>query len=32
MAMIHQGQIKDIDRDDVTGQISFIHKIFGIAA
>ena len=32
MAMIRKGQIKDIDREDVTGQISFIHKIFGIAA
>ncbi|MBE7385749.1 MAG: IS6 family transposase [Leptolyngbya sp. SIO1E4] len=32
MAMIRKGQIKDIDRDDVTGQISFIHEIFGIAA
>ena len=32
MAMIRKGQVKDIDRDDVTGQISFIHQIFGIAA
>ena len=32
MAMIRKGQIKDIDRDNVTGQISFIHKIFGLAA
>ena len=31
MAMIRKGQIKDIDREDVTGQISFIHKLFGIA-
>ena len=30
--MISKGQIKDIDRDDVTGQISFIYKIFGLAA
>ena len=32
MAMIRKGQIKDIDRDDVTGQISFIYEIFGLAA
>ena len=32
MAMIRKGQIKDIDKDDVTGQISFIHEIFGIVA
>jgi IS6 family transposase len=30
MAMIRKGQ--NIDQDDVTGQISFIHQIFGIAA
>lgn len=32
MAMIRKGQIEDIDRKDVIGQISFIHEIFGIAA
>ena len=32
MAMIRKGQIKGIDREDVTGQLSFIHKLFGIAA
>ena len=32
MAMIRKGQVKDIDRGDVTGQISFIDQIFGIAA
>ena len=32
MAMIRKGQIKAIDREDVTGPISFIHKRFGIAA
>ncbi|MEL6321657.1 MAG: IS6 family transposase [Cyanobacteria bacterium J06626_14] len=32
MAMIRKGQIKNIDRDNLTGQISFIHEIFGIAA
>ncbi len=31
MAMIRKGQIQNVDRDDVTGQISFIHQIFGIA-
>lgn len=32
MAMIRKGQAEGIDRDDVTGQISFIHKLFGVAA
>jgi transposase-like protein len=32
MAIIRKGQIQNVDRDDVTGQISFIHQIFGIAA
>jgi transposase-like protein len=32
MAMIRKGQIQNVDRDNVTGQISFIHQIFGIAA
>ncbi|NEQ97092.1 MAG: IS6 family transposase [Cyanothece sp. SIO2G6] len=32
MNMIRKGQIKNVDRDDVIGQISFIHNIFGIAA
>ena len=32
MSMIRKGQIKAIDRDDVTGQIAFIHEIFGITA
>jgi len=32
MAMIRKGQIKTVDREDVTGQISFIHQICGIAA
>ena len=31
-AMIRKVQIKNIDRDDVTGQITSIHEIFGIAA
>ena len=32
MAMIRKGQVQSADRGDVTGQISFIHQIFGIAA
>jgi len=32
MAMIRKGQIQNVDQGDVTGQISFIHQIFGIAA
>ena len=32
MAMIRKGQVEGIDKDDVTGQTSFIHKRFGIAA
>jgi IS6 family transposase len=32
MAMIRKGQIQNVARNDVTGQISFIHQIFGIAA
>jgi transposase, IS6 family len=31
MNMIRKGQIKDADRSDVMGQISFINKIFGVA-
>jgi transposase, IS6 family len=30
--MIRKGQIQGVPRGDVTGQISFIHKIFGLAA
>jgi len=32
MAMIRKEQIQNVDRDNVTGQISFIHQIFGITA
>ena len=32
MNMIRKGQIKDADRGDVMGQISFINEIFGVAA
>ncbi|NJL87218.1 MAG: IS6 family transposase [Leptolyngbyaceae cyanobacterium SM1_1_3] len=32
LAMIRKGQLQNVDRDDVTGQIFFIHQIFGIAA
>ena len=30
MAMIRKGQIQDVNKDDVTGQVSFIHTLFGI--
>ena len=29
--MIRKGQIKNVERDDVLGQIRFIHALFGIA-
>ena len=32
MAIIRKGQIRSIEKDDLTGQISFIHTLFGIAA
>jgi IS6 family transposase len=32
MAMIRKGQIQNVDRGNMTGPISFIHQIFGIAA
>ena len=32
MSMIRKGQIKNVDKDDVRGQISFINQIFGLAA
>lgn len=32
MSMIRKGQIQNIDRGDVIGQISFINDIFGVAA
>ena len=32
MNMIRKGQIKDIEKGDVLGQISFINEIFGVAA
>ncbi len=32
MNMIRKGQIKDIEKGDVMGQISFINEIFGVAA
>ena len=32
MNMIRKGQIKDADRGDVMGQISFLNQIFGVAA
>jgi hypothetical protein len=30
--MIRKGQVKDIEKGNVMGQISFINEIFGIAA
>ena len=32
MSMIRKGQIQNIDREDVMGQISFINDIFGVTA
>jgi len=32
MNMIRKGQIKDVDKGDVLGQISFINEIFGVTA
>ena len=32
MNMIRKGQIKDTEKGDVMGQISFINQIFGVAA
>lgn len=30
--MIREGQIQAVEREDITGQISFIHHIFGLTA
>jgi hypothetical protein len=32
MNMIRKGQIEDVEKGDVMGQISFIHEIFGVVA
>lgn len=32
MNMIRKGQINNVGKDDVMGQISFINQIFGLAA
>jgi transposase, IS6 family len=32
MNMIRKGQIKEVEKEDVMGQISFINEIFGVAA
>ena len=32
MNMIRKGQIRDVEKEDVMGQISFINQIFGLAA
>lgn len=31
MNMIRKGQIQDMEKEDVMGQISFINQIFGLA-
>lgn len=31
MSMIRQGQINNVQKGDVIGQISFINQIFGVA-
>ena len=30
MNMIRKGQINDVERGDILGQISFINEIFGV--
>jgi hypothetical protein len=30
--MIRKGQVRWLEKGDVTGQIQFIHQLFGIAA
>ena len=32
MSMIRKGQIQDVEKGDVIGQISFINQIFGLTA
>nr|MDJ0573272.1 IS6 family transposase [Pleurocapsa sp. MO_192.B19] len=32
MNMIRKGQIQDVKKGDVIGQICFINQIFGVAA
>ena len=32
MNMIRKGQVEGVEKGDVTGQISFIHQSFGVAA
>ncbi len=32
MNMIRKGQIENVEKGDVIGQISFINQIFGVAA
>ena len=31
MSMISKGQIRGVDKNDMIGQISFIHRLFGVA-
>lgn len=32
MNMVRKGQIQGVEKGDVTGQISFIHQLFGVPA
>lgn len=32
MNMLRKGQVEGVGKGDVTGQISFINEIFGVAA
>ena len=32
MNMICKGQVEEVEKGNVMGQISFIHQIFGVAA
>lgn len=32
MNMIRKGQIKQVKKGDILGQISFLHEIFGVTA
>jgi transposase, IS6 family len=32
MHMIRKGQVRNVEKKDILGQISFIHKIFGVAS
>ena len=32
MHIIRKGQVKNVEKRDILGQIYFIHQIFGVAA